>query len=77
VTDGRSYLRSTSQQFDVVQDDSRGYLGFDRGGRVRASENNLYTVEAFREYFQHLKPEGNDCHHTLGIPPAAARPCAW
>jgi hypothetical protein len=22
------------------------------------SENNLYTVEAFREYFQHLKPDG-------------------
>ena len=22
------------------------------------SENSLYTVEAFREYFEHLKPDG-------------------
>jgi len=27
-------------------------------GAFALSENNLYTVEAFREYFEHLKPEG-------------------
>ena len=27
-------------------------------GAFALSENNLYTVEAFREYFQHLKPDG-------------------
>jgi len=27
-------------------------------GAFALSENNLYTVEAFREYFDHLKPDG-------------------
>ncbi len=27
-------------------------------GAFALSENNLYTVEAFREYFEHLKPDG-------------------
>src|SRR5437763_2967464 len=27
-------------------------------GAYALSENNLYTVEAFREYFDHLRPDG-------------------
>ena len=27
-------------------------------GAFALSENNLYTLEAFREYFDHLKPDG-------------------
>src|SRR5256885_4912305 len=27
-------------------------------GAFALSENSLYTVEAFEEYFQHLKPDG-------------------
>src|SRR2546430_9151778 len=27
-------------------------------GAFALSENNLYTVEAFKEYFDHLKPDG-------------------
>src|SRR5260370_41374312 len=27
-------------------------------GAFALSENNLYTVNAFREYFDHLKPDG-------------------
>src|SRR5258708_32437670 len=27
-------------------------------GAFALSENNLYTIEAFREYFDHLKPDG-------------------
>ncbi len=58
VTDGRSYLRSTSQQFDVVQMTLVDTWASTAAGAFALSENNLYTVEAFREYFQHLKPEG-------------------
>ena len=36
VTDGRSYLRSTPQQLRCGADDAGGYLGLDRGGRLRA-----------------------------------------
>jgi len=58
VTDGRSYLRSTPQRFDVVQMTLVDTWASTAAGAFALSENNLYTVEAFREYFQHLKPDG-------------------
>src|ERR1700680_1252237 len=58
VTDGRSYLRSSEQQFDVVQMTLVDTWASTAAGAFALSENNLYTVEAFREYFQHLKPDG-------------------
>jgi hypothetical protein len=58
VTDGRSYLRSAQQQFDVVQMTLVDTWASTAAGAFALSENNLYTVEAFREYFDHLKPDG-------------------
>ncbi len=58
VTDGRSFLRSTKQQFDVVQMTLVDTWASTGAGAFALSENNLYTVEAFREYFDHLKPDG-------------------
>ncbi len=58
VTDGRSYLRSTPQQFDVVQMTLVDTWASTAAGAFALSENNLYTAEAFREYFEHLKPDG-------------------
>jgi spermidine synthase len=58
VTDGRSYLRSTPQRFDVVQMTLVDTWASTAAGAFALSENNLYTVEAFREYFEHLKPDG-------------------
>jgi spermidine synthase len=58
VTDGRSYLRSSQQQFDVVQMTLVDTWASTAAGAFALSENNLYTVEAFREYFDHLKPDG-------------------
>ena len=58
VTDGRSYLRSTAQHFDVVQMTLVDTWASTAAGAFALSENNLYTVEAFREYFDHLKPDG-------------------
>jgi spermidine synthase len=58
VTDGRSFLRSTAQRFDVVQMTLVDTWASTAAGAFALSENNLYTVEAFREYFDHLKPEG-------------------
>jgi hypothetical protein len=58
VTDGRSYLRSTPQQFDVVQMTLVDTWASTAAGAFALSENSLYTVEAFREYFEHLKPDG-------------------
>src|SRR3954453_2240380 len=58
VTDGRSYLRATPQNFDVVQMTLVDTWASTAAGAFALSENNLYTVEAFREYFDHLKPDG-------------------
>ena len=58
VTDGRSYLRSTPQHFDVVQMTLVDTWASTAAGAFALSENSLYTVEAFREYFEHLKPDG-------------------
>ena len=58
VTDGRSYLRSTPQQFDVVQMTLVDTWASTAAGAFALSENNLNTVEAFREYFEHLRPDG-------------------
>jgi len=58
VTDGRSYLRATSERFDVVQMTLVDTWASTAAGAFALSENNLYTVEAFREYFEHLKPNG-------------------
>ncbi|PYQ37374.1 MAG: hypothetical protein DMG99_21085 [Acidobacteria bacterium] len=58
VTDGRSYLRATPQNFDVVQMTLVDTWASTAAGAFALSENNLYTVEAFEEYFNHLKPDG-------------------
>jgi hypothetical protein len=58
VTDGRSFIRNSSQRFDVVQMTLVDTWASTAAGAFALSENSLYTVEAFREYFEHLKPEG-------------------
>jgi spermidine synthase len=58
VTDGRSFVRSTSQHFDVVQMTLVDTWASTAAGAFALSENNLYTVNAFEEYFNHLKPDG-------------------
>jgi hypothetical protein len=58
IGDGRSTLSERDERYDTV------HLGFTdtySGNSAQAfalTENNLYTVEAFREYLDHLKPDG-------------------
>jgi predicted membrane-bound spermidine synthase len=58
VNDGRTWVRSSTQKFDVVQMTLVDTWASTSAGAFALSENNLYTVEAFREYFDHLKPDG-------------------
>jgi hypothetical protein len=58
VSDGRSFLRTARTQFDVVQMTLVDTWASTAAGAFALSENNLYTTEAFREYFAHLKPNG-------------------
>ena len=58
VTDGRSFIRNSNQTFDVVQMTLVDTWASTAAGAFALSENNLYTVDAFREYFGHLRPDG-------------------
>src|SRR5437899_221762 len=58
VSDGRSWIRSSRDRYDVIQMTLVDTWASTAAGAFALSENNLYTVEAFREYFDHLKPDG-------------------
>jgi spermidine synthase len=58
VTDGRSFVRNAHQLFDVVQMTLVDTWASTAAGAFALSENSLYTVDAFREYFEHLTPDG-------------------
>ncbi|MCX6543628.1 MAG: hypothetical protein NTV05_04345 [Acidobacteria bacterium] len=58
LSEGRNFIMRTDRRFDVI------LLGFVdswaavASGGLSLSENHLYTVEAFKAYFDHLTPEG-------------------
>lgn len=58
VRDGRSFIRGSSDKFDVVQMTLVDTWASSAAGAFALTENNLYTVQAFEEYFQHLRPDG-------------------
>jgi spermidine synthase len=58
VTDGRSFIRNARQTFDVVEMTLVDTWASTAAGAFALSENSLYTVEAFRAYFDHLNSDG-------------------
>src|SRR5215471_1555742 len=58
VQDGRSFVRGSQNMYDVLQMTLVDTWASTAAGAFALSENNLYTAEAFREYFDHLKPDG-------------------
>ena len=58
VADGRSWIRNSKDQYDIIQMTLVDTWASTAAGAFALSENNLYTVEAFQEYFDHLKPDG-------------------
>ncbi len=58
VRDGRSFIRNSHDLYDVVQMTLVDTWASTAAGAFALSENNLYTREAFHEYFQHLNPDG-------------------
>ncbi|HXZ28742.1 MAG TPA: hypothetical protein VEG08_12185, partial [Terriglobales bacterium] len=58
VADGRSWIRQSRDQYDVIQMTLVDTWASTAAGAFALSENSLYTTEAFREYFDHLKPDG-------------------
>lgn len=58
VSDGRSFIRSSQEEYDVLQMTLVDTWASTAAGAYALSENNLYTLEAFGEYFNHLNPDG-------------------
>src|SRR5581483_6495671 len=58
VADGRSFIRNAPHTFDVVQMTLVDTWASTAAGAFALSENSLYTTEAFREYLEHVKPNG-------------------
>ncbi len=58
VAEGRSYLRGTDRKYDIIQIFSNHTSSSIAAGGGAISPVYLQTAEAYREYFQHLKPNG-------------------
>ncbi len=58
VDEGRSYLRRTSERFTSIQATLVDTWAASSSGAFTLSENNIYTVEAFEEFFDALAPNG-------------------
>ena len=58
VEDGRSYVRRSAEKYQILQATLVDTWASTAAGAFALSENNIYTVEAFVEYFEHLTPDG-------------------
>jgi hypothetical protein len=58
VEDGRSFVRRTSEKYQVIQATLVDTWASTAAGAFALSENNLYTTEAFRDYLLHLTDDG-------------------
>jgi len=58
VDEGRSFLTRTAEHYDVLQISLIDTWAATAVGAYSLSENNLYTLEAFRLYWQRLAPDG-------------------
>jgi hypothetical protein len=58
VDDGRSFVRRSHEQYDVIQASLVDTWAATAAGAYTLTENTLYTVEAFDDYLQHLTDDG-------------------
>jgi predicted membrane-bound spermidine synthase len=58
VDEGRSFIRRSSDRYDVLQATMVDTWAATAAGAFSLTENNLYTVEAFKDYATHLTDDG-------------------
>jgi spermidine synthase len=58
VEEGRSYLEKSNEKFDIIQISLIDTWAATTAGAFTLAENNLYTVEAFKVYIDHLTDSG-------------------
>jgi spermidine synthase len=58
VDDGRSFVRRTTNRYDVIQASLVDTWAATAAGAYTLTENTLYTVDAFEDYLNHLTDDG-------------------
>jgi hypothetical protein len=58
VDEARSFIRRSSDRYDLVLGTMVDTWAATAAGAFALTENNLYTVEAFRDYLEHLTDDG-------------------
>jgi hypothetical protein len=67
--EGRSFLRRATVPYDLIEASLVDTWAASAAGAYALTENNLYTVEAFEEYLDHLTPDGVICFNRWFIDP--------
>lgn len=58
VDEGRNFIESSDDTYDVIQLSGVDTFSSTHAGAFALSENNLYTIEAFKSYFEKLNENG-------------------
>jgi predicted membrane-bound spermidine synthase len=58
VDEGRSFIRGSRDRYDILQATMVDTWAATSAGAFSLAENNLYTVEAFKDYVNHLEDDG-------------------
>ena len=58
VDEGRSFIRRSPERYQSIQATLVDTWAASSSGAFTLSENNLYTIEAFSEFLDHLRPDG-------------------
>jgi predicted membrane-bound spermidine synthase len=58
IDEGRSFIRSSRERYDIIQATMVDTWAATVAGAFALTENNLYTVEAFKDYATHLTDDG-------------------
>lgn len=73
-SEGRAWLRSHDDKYDVIQMSGVDSYTALSGGAYTLSESYLYTVEAVQDFYEHLNPDGIVCYSRFMLKaPKAAR----
>ncbi len=73
ITEGRNFLRSGTEKYDIIQASQLYSYIHPQAGAFQMSENYFYTVEAFRDYLDHLTAGGIISITHLLFPEARSR----
>ena len=58
IDEGRSFIRRSSQRFAIIQATLVDTWAATASGAFALTENTLYTIEAFTDYYDHLSQDG-------------------